>query len=117
MIPCKEHIQLLQYWIKRLGLQDWSIDLQDNCSPREMYDADNQGETSYNYTYKKAIIKIASEQDRQHDVMPLDYEHILVHELLHCKFAILDDSGNSLQDKVVHQLVEEFASILLEGRK
>ena len=33
-----EHEQLLQYWIKRLGLQDWHIELFDECSPREMFD-------------------------------------------------------------------------------
>lgn len=114
---CKEHEQLLQYWIKRLGLQDWTIELQDDCSPREMFDSSNQAENYYNYTHKHAKIKIAHSRDRQHDILPLDYEHLLVHELLHCKFAILDDSGNSLQDKIVHQFVEDFATILLEGRK
>lgn len=117
MRTSKEHEQLLQYWVKRLGLQDWKIELLDDCSPREMCDANAQGENMYNYVHKHAIIKITHERDRQHDIAPLDYEHLLVHELLHCKFSPLDDTGNWLQDRLVHQFVEDFTKILLEGRK
>ena len=114
---CKEHEQLLQHWIKKLGLQDWKIEVFDNCSPREMFDKEAQAENYYNFVYKHARIRITTEKDRQCDISPLSYEQCLVHELLHCKFAILDDSGNALQDKIVHQLVEDFTSILLEGHK
>ena len=114
---CKEREQLLQYWIKRLGLQDWHIELFDECSPREMFDRDSQAENYYNFVHKHAKIRITAEKDRLHDINPLSYEHLLVHELLHCKFAALDDSGNALQDKLVHQLVEDFASILMEGHE
>ena len=114
---CKEHEQLLQYWTKRLGLQDWNIELIDNCSPREMYNPCNQGENRYNFVHKHAIIRICDKKDRVHDVLPLNYEHLLVHELLHCKFAVIDDSDNFYHDRIVHQLVEDFTKLLLEGRK
>ena len=104
---------LLTKWINILGLQDWHIELYNDCSPKELFDKDAQGENYYNFTYKHAKIRIISKKDREQDILPLEYEHILVHELLHCKFASLDDSGNALQDKLVHQLVEDFADILV----
>lgn len=106
--------KLLDKWIKILGLQDWHIEVYDECSPRELFDSTSQAENYYNFTYKQAKIRITSEKDRKHDVLPMSYEHLLVHELLHCKFAILDGSDNLLQDKIVHQLVEDFANILVE---
>ena len=108
--------KLLEYWINTLGLQDWHIELHSDCSPKQLFDKDAQGENYYNFTYKHARIRIISDKDRKQDILPLDYEHILVHELLHCKFSILDDSGNALQDKIVHQLVEDFANILVQRR-
>lgn len=108
--------KLLKHWIERLGLQDWRIELYDDCSPKELYDKDAQGENYYNFVHKIAIIRIISDKDRAVDIKPIDYEHLLVHELLHCKFACLDDSGNTLQDKLVHQLVEDFARILTETK-
>ena len=116
MTNVKNKQKLLRHWIERLGLQDWDIDLRDNCSPRELYDKEAQADTCYNFVHKKAIIHITSEKDRSCDIMPLDYEHLLVHELLHCKFAALDDSGNALQDKLVHQYVEDFAKLLVEEK-
>lgn len=112
MIKSKQ--KLIDYWIKLLNLEDWKIEVLDNCSPRELFDKDAQAENYYNFVHKCAKIRITSDKDRSHDIMPLDYEHLLVHELLHCKFAILDDSGNALQDKIVHQLVEDFTKALIE---
>lgn len=109
--------KLLNKWINILGLQDWHIELYSDCSPKELFDKDAQGENYYNFIYKYAKIRIISEKDRKQDILPLEYEHLLVHELLHCKFASLDDSGNALQDKIVHQLVEDFADILVNRCK
>lgn len=109
--------KLLDKWIKILGLQDWHIELYNDSSIKQLFDKDAQAENYYNFVYKHAKIRIISDKDRQHDILPLDYEHLLVHELLHCKFAILDDSGNELQDKIVHQLVEDFTKILVGDKK
>lgn len=109
--------KLLNQWIKILDLQDWNIEVFDDCSPRELFDPNSQAENYYNFVHKHARIRITTKKDRDCDVSPLDYEHLLVHELLHCKFAVLDDSGNALQDKIVHQFVEDFAKILTERCK
>lgn len=111
----KDKEKLVQHWIKALGLQDWHIEVFLDCSPKELFDRDAQGENYYNFVHKHARIRIISEKDREADILPLDFEHLLVHELLHCKFAVLDDTGNPLQDKIVHQLVEDFAKIIVKG--
>lgn len=107
--------KLLKYWQNKLGLDDWKIELHTDCSPREMYDPLNDGQCQYHFVKKLAIIKICTEKDVSVD-SDYNFERILVHELLHIKFAILDDSGNALQDKIVHQLVQDFANILTEGK-
>lgn len=109
--------KLLEKWIDILGLQDWHIEVYNDCSPKELFDSNSLGENYYNFTHKHAKIRIVSEKDARCDILPMKYEHILVHELLHCKFAALDDSGNVLQDKLVHQLVEDFADILVNRCK
>ena len=111
-----KHVALQKRWIERLGLQDWTITILDNCSPKELQDPLSQAECFYNYVHKHATVRITSDKDREVDILPLDYEHLLVHELLHIKFAVLDDSGNALQDRIVHQLVEDFAGLLTEAR-
>lgn len=43
-----------------------------------------------------------------------DFEKTLVHELLHIKFCFLWGSGNDLQDRITHQLINDLAKSLVE---
>jgi len=66
---------------------------------------------------KCSKIRIITEKDYGKRMLPFDKERILVHELLHIKFCLLDNSGNELQDRILHQIVEEFAEILVKVKR
>lgn len=107
---------LLGYWVERLRLDDWVIDLRDNCSPDEFLNQGNVGECEWQEVNKSAVIRILNPIFYGQRVLPFNYEKTLVHELLHIKFALLDESDNYLQNRIVHQLIDELAKALVEAR-
>ena len=109
--------QLFLEWKDRLGLQDWHIELRDNCSPNDMNLRDCAGETEWQEVSKCAVIRIISEKDYGDRIVPFDKEKTLVHELLHCKFSLLGESGNDLQDRLQHQLIEDIAKVLVDAKR
>lgn len=109
---------LLNEWKKRLRLQDWIVRLEDDVSPADMSDPDNVGETNLCESTKLATIKLMSESGvSKYSITPIDKEKVLVHELMHLKLSLLDDSGNRLQDRVVHQLVDDLALALVDAKR
>nr|DAS87054.1 MAG TPA: PipA protein [Caudoviricetes sp.] len=109
---------LFNEWKKRLRLQDWIIHLEDDVSPADMSDPDNVGETNWCESTKLATIKLMSESGvSKYSITPIDKEKVLVHELMHLKLSLLDDSGNRLQDRVVHQLVDDLALALVDAKR
>ena len=109
---------LLKKWQKLLGLQDWKIKLLDNCTPADMVTKDC-GETEYNEVQKCAYIRILSPQyygETEFNI-PFCQEKTLLHELLHIKFALLDDNGNEMQSRVLHQIIEDLARALYLAKK
>lgn len=104
---------LLTLWQQRLGLQDWRIDLRDNAIPSDFVLENVAGECEWNEVNKAAVIRIINPICYGDRIIPFDYEKTLVHELLHIKFCLLDNSGNALQDRIVHQLIDEFAVIFV----
>ena len=111
-----ENKQLLDYWQNILGLTDWKIVLKDNCSHNEMQLRDVTGETEWEETGKCAVIRIISEKDYGDRILPFNFEKTLIHELLHLKFCLLGESGNDLQDRYVHQLIDDMARALFKAR-
>lgn len=112
-----ENKQLLDYWQNILGLMDWKIVLKDNCSPNEMQLRDVCGETVFEEVNKCAVIRIIDEKDYGDRIIPFNFEKTLIHELLHLKFCLLGESGNDLQDRYVHQLIDDMARALFSARK
>lgn len=107
--------ELFAYWIKTLQLSDWNIKLLPACKPTDFVsDPTNVGECCYNEYLKEATVRILSEDCYNGD--DYNFEKTLIHELLHIKFALLDDSGNKLQDRFVHVLIEDMAKALSEAR-
>ena len=107
----KEVIAIYKKWKHRLGLDDWRIDFMPNCNPNQFSDRNSSGETEYNESIKCAVIKII---DEKYDYVcpayaPLNIETIIIHELLHLKFCFLDDSDNEIQNRIVHQLIDDLA--------
>lgn len=111
------HKEIFDYWIKRLNLSDWKIDVIDPCSPNDFVsDWNNEGECYYNEYLKTATIRILGEDYCNDKCVEYNFELTLLHELLHIKFALLDDSDNKLQNRLVHILVEELARSLYYAR-
>lgn len=108
---------LLLEWQHRLGLDNWRIALKDNCSPNDMVIKDVAGETEWEEVNKCAVIRIISQKDYGDRMLPYDKEKTLVHELLHLKFCFLGESGNDLQDRLVHQLINDMAECLVDTKR
>lgn len=114
---------LLNEWQERLGLQDWAIILRYNCKREEMENPEfSIGETSWETTIKAAKICIISEEEYGTELMlDFDFEKTLVHELLHCKFSMIDKDINSYEGIVTeqarHQLIDDLARALVMAKR
>ena len=107
----------LEYWLEILSLKNWEIKVQDNCVGCEFENV-AYGECTYDLTRKFAIIKLLDEKYVAEDAFyKYDKEQTLVHELLRCKFALIGDSGNDIVDRVIHQLVNDFACALIKVKR
>ena len=114
-----EEIDLLTEWKNRLGLSDWFFVLMDHCSPSELME-DADGTVEYVETTKCALIRIVDEEQRNDSIRPFDYEQVLVHQLLHCKFALLmggNDWDRGLQARYLHTLVDDMARALVSAKR
>ncbi|WP_028983321.1 hypothetical protein [Sporolactobacillus terrae] len=99
----------LDYWQKRLRLQDWLIDLK--ITRKRDMEFDSQGECNYNLLKKMAVIRIVDSVDYDAcAAFPQDMEWCLVHELLHLHFAPLhverdDEAEEQAVDLISNALV------------
>jgi len=113
----KQATKLLNKWQARLCLLDWRIVLIENCSPNDMTLQNCAGESERIEVLKTAVIRIIDEKDYGERILNYDFEQILVHELLHLKFSLLDESGNDIHDRLVHQLIDELARALVAAER
>ena len=104
---------ILLFWKSLLGLSDWTIKLKTDCYSSEMTLQNVVGETEWSESIKAACIRIRSEAEYGDRIVPYDAEKTLVHELLHLKFCLIGESGNDLQDRYVHQLIDDLARALV----
>lgn len=109
--------KLVDQWINILSLNDWTISVKDGCKACEMDLEDSAGCCEHNVVCKWAFIQIISKEEYGERIVPYDKEQILVHELLHCKFGILEHSGNEIVDILLHQLVEDMAKSLVKAKR
>lgn len=106
---------LLKKWKDLLGLQDWRIKLYPNAIPADFIQGNASGESEWTECKKTAVIRILEESCYGERIIPFCFERILIHELLHLKFCLLGESGNDLQDRLVHQLIDDLARALYEA--
>lgn len=109
--------EMLEFWQDLLQLNDWKIVLLDNCSPNDMNNYAVQGENEWDEVHKSSVIRIIDKKDYGERIVPFDKEKTLVHELLHIKFGFLDNSGNSLQDRILHQIIDDMAKALVIAKR
>lgn len=112
---------LLKEWVERLGLQDWRIKLKINQTEDQMRE-NTAGNVDFIEEIRCAVIKIISEDEYPKDsVLEYDFERILVHELLHIKFSLFDntrweDEAN-IPDRHMHQLIDDMARALVCAKR
>ena len=109
-------MSLLNEWTERLGLQDWAIVLQTDCSPSEMSLQGALGCTSWQEATKTAVIQIVNPNKVDGLTRPYNFEEILIHELLHLKTSLLSsgEEPETIGDRVLHQLVDDIARAMID---
>jgi len=77
-------VEAMNYWIDQLGLRDWVIDFERTRG----YDLSGcLGTCSVTFSKQRATIRLLAHGDNDPAIDPMDDERILVHELLHIRFA------------------------------
>jgi len=110
----------LKEWQKRLFLDDWIIKVKV-VKPNDMPKDDESGHISFVHHLKAAVIDIAKSRDDKDDlVIKCCHEQTLVHELLHCKYNLIepceDNYSGMYLDLSQHQLLEEMAKSLIMAK-
>lgn len=111
----QKKLDIFNKWVSILGLDDWEIHYNLECNISDLVIEDAAGECVYNEVTKSGTIRILSEKEyrKLDSSFEFDFEKTLVHELLHLKFCLLDDTSNPLQGRVLHQLIDEMACALV----
>lgn len=109
-------LSLLNEWTERLGLQDWAIVLQTDCSPSEMSLQGALGCTSWQEATKTAMIQIVNPNKVDGLTRPYNFEEVLIHELLHLKTSLLSsgEEPETIGDRVLHQLIDDIARAFID---
>ena len=105
--------KLLEKWQRLLSLQEWRIKLVPDAIPGDMQLDGAAGEAEWTECNKIAVIRILREDCYGDRIVPFCFEKTLIHELLHLKLCLLGESGNDLQDRYVHQLIDDLARALV----
>lgn len=108
--------ELFRKWVKILLLNDWCIVFKWKVRKDQMTDPNCLGVTSYNHTSKEAIIEMLDEDDHLNTMFDYNYEKTLIHELLHLKFSNIDDTGDAMQEKMIHQLIDDLSKSFIAAK-
>lgn len=114
--------ELLYEWQERLGLMEWCIVLRINVTQEDFEGSEPAaGQTDWENITKTGVIKIIDEKLYGGRIIGYDFERILVHELLHIKFNILQHEPTNYQeivfDEYQHQLIEDMAQALIMAKR
>lgn len=110
---------LLTEWVDRLFLNAWKIKLRIGCKADEVQNG-TWANTEWTEVTKDALISIVDPDTISEKMTPFNLEKTLVHELLHLKFSLLSDLDStypSLQDRIVHQLIDEMARAFVDAKR
>lgn len=107
--------KMLAYWQKRLCLQDWRIKLNTYCTPDDILLNGAVGSTDWNETIKTARIDILDPKYYGERIVPFSFEKTLVHELLHLKFSFWCQDDGKIEDRLMHQIIDDLARALTES--
>jgi len=106
----------LDYWKERLGLQAWEIKIQIIPSAK-MNTKSSHGEIWYQHLMKRAVIFLVN-PDEVSDFygFTLDYEHTLLHELLHL-ILNYSDFDTETEEDIIEEAINTIATTLVKLRK
>jgi len=108
----KKQIEVLKNkWQKRLRLRDWDIEI-NLVRERDMKWKGNSGIISYNLQHKTATMSILDNIDRE-NVDIDDYEHCIVHEMLHLLLPGFSPDRGTLDNDLYEQGLNMIAEALL----
>jgi hypothetical protein len=107
--------QLLEYWKKELQLFDWEISVSISRH-FDMFQPETSGGVTWNIRRKRASIKILDQFDYSIKEFEFDQEQTLVHELLHVKFAIIDNYEKTEED-IYEQIIDSLAVTLVKLKR
>ena len=111
------HKSMLREWQNRLFLSEWRIKLVDNCKPEDMTLQNAAGCTEWSETIKTAKIEIIDPQYYGERLVPFDWEKTLVHELLHLKTCLVSDGVDDLQERYMHQMIDDLARAFVDAKR
>jgi hypothetical protein len=110
----QEAVASLKEWQICLGLTDWIIKV-CLCEPCDLEMENVAGECSYVTVNKTAVIRILQPRYYGDRIVKYCAEKTLVHELLHCKLALLDTNNDGF-NTVMHQTHEDLAKALIMAK-
>lgn len=109
--------ELLREWQHRLGLDDWRIELCPHCDPTQMSLHDVEGCSVWTESIKAARIEVLDEAFYCERIVPYDFERTLVHELLHLKLSLVSDQVEPLQERYMHQIIDDLARAMVDAKR
>jgi len=112
ILPLEELKVLCEEWKKVLGLENWetSVVIQRD------HNLDSAGRCDWQNGGQKAVIRILDHIDweKVHNGFKQFMEKTLIHELLHCKFGILDSyEVDTVEDALHEQIIDTLANALV----
>jgi hypothetical protein len=113
ILTLEELNKLCEEWKSVLGLENW------NTSIKICRDDDMEGGAGHCHwvlPIQCADIKILDHVDwyKIIDHFPQDMEKTIVHELLHCRFAVIDKAEDgTLEELILHQNIDMLACALV----
>lgn len=111
--------ECLKWWQSKLFLDSWIIKAKI-CEPCDFSVEGRGGENSMVFENKESAIRILDKKYFPDDAIAIYCaEHVLVHELLHCKYNFLLNKGtfeSVYVDVMEHQLLEEMAKTLIMAK-
>ena len=109
---------LLIEWQHRLCLDEWRIVIHPNRQKGEL-DDDVQGHTDFVEPTKQAYVSIVDPKIYEGETLiePFDFEETLVHELLHLKTSLVSWNVGDLQERVMHQIIDDLARAFVDAKR
>lgn len=113
--------ECLKEWQTRLFLDDWIIKIHFTDELRDGETGDElSGQNSFDMTNKCCVISLARlDEDKKSRIQKVAQEHVLVHELLHCKQGWLSPPTSmegKYYDVIEHGLLEQMAKSLIMAK-